>query len=100
MCRAEYGTHCGPSNPDSPPSPFYFHPSTRDFSYSCNKHLLNTYCVPESYQRLRAPQSSERDRYTTHTPGFVLFRDRAPQQLGLESHRPGFKSQLYHGPAM
>lgn len=30
---------CGPSNPDSPPAPFYLHPSTCDFSYSCNKHL-------------------------------------------------------------
>lgn len=34
-------------NPDFPSSPsFSFHPSTCDFSYSFNTHLLRTYGVP------------------------------------------------------
>lgn len=67
--------------PDSPPSPsFCFHPSTRDFSYSRNKHVLSTYWVPESQQRLSPHAPIQREGQTqTHTPGFVLFRDRAPQ---------------------
>lgn len=58
--RHAHGTenraYCGPSDPDAPPSAsFCFHPSARDFSYSCNKRLLSTYCVPELPQRLRVP---------------------------------------------
>ena len=64
-----------------------------------SKHLLGARVTAET----EGPQSSggggETQTQTPTQPGSVFFTDRVPQYLGLESHRPEFKTQLYYKPA-
>lgn len=64
-----------------------------------SRHLLCARIMAET----EGPQSSggggQTQMQTPTQPGSVFFRDRFPQCLGLASHRPEFKSQLYYKPA-
>lgn len=81
-------------NPDFPSSPsFSFHPSTCDFSYSFNTHLLRTYGVPVTAETEGPPVQwgwGDRHKHKSQCslPGSVLFGGRILQCLRLEPHRP------------